>query len=333
MRRLSFLLAVLLVAGCIGGGGGTPQSTNAVAIMKFQPDATRVTEQDPVDLIIQLKNDGAFDAENVKALLYLKGGFEPRTDSDNPWTKEFDTLRAPNMQTGTGGEIVEHRWQLEAPEIGAGVKTYPFKFMVDVSYDYQSSSWKRVPIIKHQRIQEIQASGGAMPKSDSGRQPAPIRMDINTYEPITYRDPAAQPDVSNTIEIKVLLEKVAPGHVKENDFIPQGMECSERLNCVGRVILKIPESLLEFGSQCDFDSDLSVGVEEDGYSGKEKSFINLVDGTKAQLKCKVDIKETDLVNMEGMLADEEFATIKAEAYYTYHTSGSTDIEVVKIVGR
>ena len=323
MKKLLLLLPLLivLVAGCIGEAG-IPQSASAVSIVKFQPELNEITEKDRVDLIIQLKNDGAFDAKNAEASLYLKGGFGEEEDE---WTKDFSTLRAPNMQTGTGGELAEDRWKLTAPEIEAGVKTYPFKFMVDVAYDYQSSAWKKVPIIRHQRIQEIQAGGGSMPTSESGRQPAPIRMDINTYEPITYRGGANE---DNTLEIKVLLEKVASGHVKSKQYVPDNVDCSDKLNCLDRVILKIPDSLdFVYPDECDFDADVSVGVVEAEYEegAKEVPFVNLVDGTKAQLKCKV--------NITGLDADEDFALIRAEAYYTYHTSGSANIEVIKIVGR
>jgi len=324
VREILLLAAMLFVAGCIGGDG-TPQSAAAVSIVKFQPELSRVTEGDPVDLIIQVKNTGAFDARNVRAMLYMKGGFRDRS-GNNEWLKDFETLRAPNAQTGAAGELNEERWLLEAPEIGPGVKTYPFRFMVDVYYDYESSAWKKVPIIKHLRIQEIQAGGGKMPASESGRQLAPIRMDINTYEPVTYRDPAGQSGIENSVEIKVLLEKVSAGYVKSEQFVPGGVECSDSLNCIDRVVLKIPDSLkFVDGYDCDFDADMSVGVLEENYEAREKAFVNLVDGNKAQLKCKVGIKEPG--------ADEVFSLIRVESFYTYHTSGSTDIEVVKIVGR
>lgn len=321
---LSAILLTVLITGCISSSGGGQVSGTSVNILKFEPELRKVTERDTVFVFMQVQNNGAFDAKETLVNLYLHGGFKEvgGAAENDEWEQDISKLRAPNSKLGTAGQTKEIRWELEAPEIGPGVKEKAFDFKADVSYNYEASTWKKFPIIEYTRIQKLRAESKPLPSSESGMVPAPIKIEINAYEPVVYKEGA-----NSDAEIKVILTSIGDGFVKSRKDTTNS-DCSSDLNCIDVVILKIPEGLEYVEGECDFSEEQSEGMVEGGFIGRQMRFVNLVDGEHAQLDCKLRITGEYMQS-----AEEMFPLVRAEAYYTHHVRGSTGLEVAKVVGR
>jgi len=336
MKRIIFLLTILsifFIAGCVSGGGKV--SGTSLNILKFEPELKLVTEGDEVFVHMQIQNNGAFDAKNTMVNLYLHGGFQEVYETYNDeWEQSVGSggkLRAPNTKLGTAGQTDEITWQLKAPDIGPGVKTKKFDLKADVYYDYEATTWKKFPILEYTRIQRLRAEKKSLPTSETGYVQAPIKIEINVQEPVIY-NPNDDSENANTAEIKVLLKKVGDGFIKTEKGFTDA-DCSTDLNCVDAVILKIPDGL-EFTDDCDFGEEQSEGLVELNFRSKQASFVNLIDGTNAQLDCKIKIPIPEPGESSYMgSAQEMYPLIRAEAYYTHHIRGATEIEVMKVVGR
>lgn len=330
MRQVILLLSIFLIAGCIAStdcgpagcstGGGKITGGTSVVILKFEPDLAKVSEGDKLMVFLQVQNRGAFDAADTTANFYLHSNFDEENDPDQ-WEKGFGKLRAPNTKLGTEGQTKEEEWVLTAPQLGPGVKDKSYDFKVDVYYDYRASSWIRFPIIEYTRTQKLRAEGKPFPTSEEGAIPAPVKVDINVYEPVIFKETQ-----ENFVELKVILESVGEGFVKSRQAITQNSDCTTDLNCIDVVVLKIPNGL-EFDEDCDFTEVQSEGLVEAGFKSRQQRFVNMIDGDRAQLDCRV------LVPAAYMGGEEVFPLARAEAYYTHHITGTTNVEVVKVVGR
>ncbi|MFH1786755.1 MAG: hypothetical protein ABH829_03855 [archaeon] len=308
-------LLVVLVLGCLTGGGSVIQKATAIEIVSFTPSLPQVTENDRVDLSLIVQNSGAFRAENVQADLFLHGNFKPYPGTGTTYISDKVSIRGPNIELKSQGETHEFVWKLQAPDIVEGEMQYPFTFSTDISYDYTSSAWKEFPILKQSRVNELRASSQQLPSSKSGVQPAPLMMDIKVYEPVVYSAD------TNTVTLTVLLEKVDQGFVQMGADPSIGSECGKsRTHCVDSVTLVIP-SELTFPTAAEIASDPTLcdftGTDA---TRRSKANVNLIDGTYAQLKCTL--------KMKPLATDEVFPLVKVDAAYTYHVRGSTSVLVV-----
>jgi len=251
MRYLPILLLVLIL-GCTGTQS-TPLSAKAtaVSIKSFTSDMDQVYEDGEFTLNLLVENEGAFEATDVVADLFLKGAFRQSDgqgnakDPEGPnfWEKLPRRMRAPDIELEVPGDTYEYRWELLAPDnIGTAIQEYPFTFKVDVGYDYKSSAWAQVPLLKYSRIQQLKQSDQDIPDSKSEEFPSPISIDVNFQEPVLFKASG------DPVELRVVLNHNQAGFIKadENPENKDEMGCSccgEKLNCVDKVTLELPKTL------------------------------------------------------------------------------------------
>ncbi len=283
MRYLPILLLVLIL-GCTGTQS-TPLSAKAtaVSIKSFTSDMDQVYEDGEFTLNLLVENEGAFEATDVVADLFLVGAFRPINGDtwvtnaeaaekkciedcgdDAPckadctkdqakalaekldifWTKPARRMRAPDIELEVPGDMYEYRWELLAPDnIGTAIQEYPFTFKVDLGYDYKSSAWAQVPLLKYSRIQQLKQSDQSLPESQSEEFPSPISIDVNFQEPVLFKKSG------DPVELRVVLNHNQGGFIKADETVDNKDEmgcscCGEQLNCIDNVTITPPVWLM-----------------------------------------------------------------------------------------
>jgi len=296
-------LALLTLAfGCVSQGPGAPGPSKGIEVAYFKPDIDSVSEGGRIAAAMLVYNGGFFPAANTIVNLYLHDGFEGAA-----WSQPLGSLQPANIELGTGGDSKEVLWDMTAPKLTKGETAYPFNFRADISYDYQSSTKREVPVLVYARVLELKQSGRGLPVGSSSSLDGPVSVRIATDEPVV-RAGSGDP---KEFEIKIIVTNTGTGYVKSAASVSGTGDCfGDALGCVDTVSITIPEGL-------DFSPNSCGSI-----SGKTATFseIKLVDGRQAVLSCRI----------KASTAQEEYApAIASSIRYRYHIDSSAMVTVIK----
>ena len=308
MKKLYFLLFVILTSGCI-----TTQinKNTGVVIESFVTDMQEVYSGEPVSFRVKVKNTGSVDAKNVFAELYgLDESWcestktcDPRTHELFPTEKEcrYDTdgfvLNAPNPLTGSQGDSHVCTWNYVAPEIDPDFSIH-YTPKVGIYYTYKTITTASITLLPQKELIRIKDSGASLPSETLSSTNSPVKINIQTHSPIRYwkdTDTIVTP-------IKITITNTGNGFpcYGETENPPhRSCKATKCKNCKNKVKLRI----------ISFDNDITIGgdcikiTEKPIYLpfGKSNSFVCYIQITNPPKYTPVQ-KE-----------------VRAEAVYEYYT--------------
>jgi hypothetical protein len=291
------LVLLLFAFGCVSQGPAAPTS-NGVSVVYFKPDIETVSEGGRIAIAMLVFNGGFFPATDVRANLYLHGGFDKAT-----WDQSLGSLQAANIELGTGGESKEVLWDMTAPKLTRDETTYPFNFRADISYSYQSSTKREVPVLVYNRVLELKQSGRGLPVGSSSSLDGPVSVRIATDEPVVRSGSGDNKE----FEVKIILTNAGSGYVKSSASVKPDGDCfGDALGCIDKVYVTIPSGL----------SFSSCGKDNNGIFSQ----IKLVEGKQAVLSCKI---------IASTAQDEYTPVITGSVEYRYHIDASALVTVIK----
>ncbi|MFP4115904.1 MAG: hypothetical protein ACLFTQ_01740 [Candidatus Aenigmatarchaeota archaeon] len=135
-------LLVVAVSGCLDFGEeeSEPQQ-DGVIIDRLEAYPEAVYSNEDLEIILDVKNMGTVNAENIKAQIFNRGKLSLKENEDNP--KDIDTLEKATDEYQ--GESRTEDWSLEAPEVESVERTDNPK--VRVYYEYETVAEVNVPAL------------------------------------------------------------------------------------------------------------------------------------------------------------------------------------------
>ncbi len=310
--KKTLMLLLILALGCTATVVSGSQS-DGLRIMRFEPDLKEVQEGGKVVLALLVQNTGLFSATAVNANLFMHDGFEK---ADNKWALDIGDLKPANTELNTPGGTAEVLWDMTAPKIAKGENTYPFNFLLDLAYDYESSGFREVPIIKYERILQLKQANKPLPKGQESYLNGPLGISINVDDPIIIKE---GPE-GRKFKVKVILT-LKDGYIKEKNAV-SGNDCGdEELNCIRSVAIEHPD-WLEIVPGDDTDGDKYCAFDKTDSTHGKKEQIKLVEGKETVLSCTMKLSDT-------RTGDEFNPTIKVKTTYRHHVRGEAPITVKK----
>lgn len=300
--RTTAILLLALTLGCTGQQGAWGTQSEGLKIVRFEPDLKEVQEEGKVVVALLAQNTGIFTARDVNANLFMHDSFEVT----GAWDRNLADLIPANKELGTYGGTAEELWELKAPKIAKGEMTYPFDFLLDLAYDYESSGFRETPILQYSRVLQLKQENKPMPTGKETYNNGPLEISIKADDPIVLNS-------DNTFILRVILN-LKSGYVKEKGAV--GGDCgTEPLNCVRLVELELPADITPVPG-LDADGDPNCVFDAAG----QKAFVRLTEGKEAMLYCKLLVSRA---------ADEYNPSIKVKATYRHHVRGEAPITVRK----
>ena len=127
--QIVFVIAAVVLAGCVGQPGTVGSGTAGVIITSFSPELPEIESGSKVLFLTTVKNVGDLEAKNVKLEVL---GLEEWTGTT---TKDISSLKPADPQRGLEGEESLQDFELTAPTKQVGVTYTP---AVRVTYNYES---------------------------------------------------------------------------------------------------------------------------------------------------------------------------------------------------
>ena len=205
MKKILFLLvAVILVAGCIGQRPVRLDANRGVTINLFTASPTSTKSGNPVLFELEIENVGGTTAKGVTAELFgvesqwrlasAGNAVVPDTRLEGP----FARLRPPSLDKDLPGDFKIIQWELVTPEVPQGVAP-EFPVTARVQYDYNTSGFLRILSISNEELKkreilnqpvgdpvEFLNSQGPIKISIGERNRQPIVVDLDDPEPYEY---------------------------------------------------------------------------------------------------------------------------------------------------
>jgi len=314
IKKIAIFLLILLL-GCTETVKVRGMPSEGLKISRFEPDIQEVQETGRVVLALLVQNTGLFPAEDVSANLFMHDGFETtgwdKTKVDLP---ALGQLKPADTELNTPGGTVEALWDMKAPKISKGESTYPFNFLLDLSYGYTSTGFRTIPILEYDRVLQLKQANKPLPQGEAQYQNGPLGITINVDDPIILKTG------DRTFIVKVILT-LNDGYLKEKTDVSGGDCGTEELNCIRSVEIEYPD-WLEIITGNDPEGDRYCAFDKIDSTHGKKEQIKLVEGKEVVLSCKMKLADTK--------TGEEFnPTIKVTTTYRHHVRGESLVTVKK----
>jgi len=176
-------LAVILVSGCIGGGGGTTVSGNGVVITKFEPSLNSLESNDRLTLHLEVQNRG--DAIGKAAAKLI--GIYPNDWGVFMTDQSLDELLPADKTAQTEGQIGTVDWVLTAPDLHRG-ESRTYDPMVRVFYSYETRIIKPIAFVTSEELRRIVQSGEALSSDPATVSAGPLTVNVKTGQFVRTRD-------------------------------------------------------------------------------------------------------------------------------------------------
>lgn len=228
-----FLASLLIVSGCIGGGGDKEEDKEpefiGLEVSSFTSNFNDLQAGQTTGLKLNIKNIGSRRAEDIRAKLY----HVPFGDCSSCWEilstspscSELGSywscpsnLAPPDEETGFSGGKETIQWQVNAPDLQKGVNI-PYKFYTRVYYNYKTISTTQFDIMTQERYNKKGSPSQGYPKADTSK--GPLEVSIKSKEPaVIYQN-------QENIGFCVMLENKGEGTPFSNDVSPGEIETED----------------------------------------------------------------------------------------------------------
>ncbi len=175
------VLAVVVIAGCIGGRPAKQEPTRGVDINSFEANPRQARSGEFVIFDLEVENIGGTTARNVQVDLFGVDG-QWRDSFGNvirdTQTKQIGTLRPPLPERNIPGDFKLMQWQLQTPVIPQGISPTR-QIEARVTYDYNTSGALVVGAISEDEYRRQQITGqGPTFVAESVNSQGPIHLEI-----------------------------------------------------------------------------------------------------------------------------------------------------------
>lgn len=218
MRHLALLLVpVILIAGCLGGGGGSENSftltPNDGLSISFQPTSSSFLSDETVRLQMEVENTGQYDAEITGASIFgasfLVEGCS--TTSDVTGTTLAGVVKAGEL-AGQQASII---WTCGSPASVNGAEEQ-FDAGIDVEYTYETDASASLTLIPRDRFSSassVSTDNTAAPvhAEVTANSPIPVVEGTQSYSvPITLRN-VGDGEVAGLVDMTVAAPNAPSG--------------------------------------------------------------------------------------------------------------------------
>ena len=304
MNKLWFILPIVIIAGCIGGGT-TPVTPSGLGleITDFSGDLTEVTEARTYRLTLGVENQGSTTVEKEKSLILLiaPSGWTINSASganllsDDRTALQFSrNMRPADVARGVEADVANVRWTLTAPDIAAGL-TVENKFFARVYYDYSTTTFGTFWVYAESEANIMRDQGQALQKFDFNATQGPLKVNVRVAP-----DPVIVSESTELYTLIITLENVGDGVVFRSGNIPTDGSAPDLTDSLNKL-------------------DLTIEIDGDETGCSEAQDIELVRGQSVSINC-------------DFIADKPAAknshTVSVAADYGYFTEQSTSVNVL-----
>ncbi|MBI4017636.1 MAG: hypothetical protein HY366_01675 [Candidatus Aenigmarchaeota archaeon] len=307
---LASIFSVLLVSGCVGGGGSKTTGPNdfGVVIKSFSPDIQELESKDRFTLSMQLENNGGSDAKDVAAFLF---GIPIGTGSDafaivsglNPQTVAV-TLRAPDESAKLPGDIADASWDLRAPDLPEGI-SLPYEARARLMYRYKTAATTTVSALTTAENRRLRERNEPIPsQTETVVSKGPLGVTITASAPVIIRDD------TDRLRLRVNAEIIQSGSIFDPDYggYKQG----------GANPGSVPQDNLDKIRVRLFAPDVTATNEECALLNADTT-LSLRGGTSLSFSC--ELKPSAFVGRKDI-------PVRVELTYNFLTDASTTINVI-----
>lgn len=182
-KNIAVLLvfATVIVAGCTDSESGVDfEQTSGVEISTFSIQPSTVFEDQNAQVILELVNRGAAEAESVSYEFFNV----PFGEGGNSWTgtqsREVGRLQPADPSTGLQAIPRETTESLTPPDIQ---RTVTSDLMVAVNYEYETTASTELSLIEDERFRESQPEQAPPTMNNSA---GPVQMEVRTVSPVIF---------------------------------------------------------------------------------------------------------------------------------------------------
>lgn len=304
-KTMLTLFSLVLVSGCIGGGGGAAgPSTFGVIATAFETDVVELESGDRFTLFLEVENTGGSEAKDVIAFLH---GIPIGTGSDsfrkisgnNPVTLA-STLTPPEEVSGLRGDIANVEWDLQAPDLPEGI-SLPYEPRARIMYRYKTVATSTVTALTSDEHRRLRERGEPIPtQTDTIISKGPVAVTIDARAPVVIRDD------TDRVRVIVNVELLQTGSIFNPDF--GGYKTDG----------KVPQAELDRIRVRIFAPDVSATDEECDVLNRDV-LKSLRAGTSTSFSCELK---------PGSFVGRKDIPIRAELTYNFLTDTTTQIAVV-----
>jgi len=175
-------LVVILVSGCVGGGGSTV-SGNGIVITKFEPTLKNIQSGERVALHLEVQNQGGTIGKAAAKIigLYTQDWSVYQTEQTGGELLPADTT------AGTEGQIWSADWQLTAPDLNRGEKR-TYDAIARVFYSYETRVMKPIAFVTSEELRRIIQNGESLQSDPAIVSSGPISVIVKMGQYVMSRD-------------------------------------------------------------------------------------------------------------------------------------------------
>jgi len=176
-------VAILLVSGCVGGGGTSTVTGNGVTITKFEPSLANINSGNRVNLHLEVQNRGEAIAKSAAKLIGIYSQDWSVFQTDQP----IGELLPSDKDAGTEGQIGSVDWVLTAPDLHRGEKR-TYDAIARVFYSYETRAMKPIMFVTSDELRRAIQNGESLQSDLAVVSSGPISVNVKTGQFVRATD-------------------------------------------------------------------------------------------------------------------------------------------------
>jgi len=306
------LVAIVIVSGCTGTGGGT--GGNGVNVLDWRTDFTSVNSGEKIQLQLRVQNQGDVTAKNVKAQITGIDLSEWRGFGVGSFFAEenLGNMLPFDPETKTPGEIKQRNFALQAPKQKQNI-VLQYSPIIKISYNYETFSEKPITLVDQDELRRLIQQGKSLPAKDSSQTKGPLTIAVTTGQFVKTGQSFGSGQVFDVFPVNIKISN--PGFGSGGSVVPPGVGdtfgfVGQNFNYPVQVEIKPPSGTQIRNTGVFGGDDCSSGtVTKELFQGKE-----------TDITCELEVTSPP--------AFREDRTIKINLKYRFQTEATTQITVI-----
>lgn len=216
-KELMFILPLVVIAGCLGGGGDTKVAgIEGLEILSFTSTPSEVPSGSSIRLSLEIENRGDAVVSRSKALAFLIGSNLNLGDTTGAsWYNSAETLyktltrdlNPEDASRESAAEKASFSWRLTSPTIDRGQKRTD-TFRARVYYEYETSVRGTVWVYSPAEEEAVKSSREQLKRASFTSTDGPLRVTV-TANP----DPPVLSTSDSFFTLNIKVENVGGGTI------------------------------------------------------------------------------------------------------------------------
>jgi len=293
------LVAVLLTAGCVGGGKKEEVTAKGpgVIITDFRTDFSEIEASEKMTLALDFENRGDFDAKGLNATLVRAGAFNV---SDTSYI-DLNILEQP---IGDSFPSEEFYWDITAPNV---TQDRVDEVQARLAYNYTSEGFATIHFVPKDLLREKGAEAFQISTSSTN---SPIGIDITANQPVVIREGDITDDsyAEKEVRLSVFFNNDWEGRAESLNTPVNTWDCTKKLDCIDVVMITAA------GGSCDVHNGSGSGA---GYETLSftKNGVKMLQGEQGRFTKVFKFNVTDPYS-------ETSCQLRVKAGYRYRVDSS-----------